>query len=37
VVDHIFERLDVDEDVVAADFDRETAQVVGPLVERAAG
>jgi hypothetical protein len=36
VLGHVVEPAEVDEDVVAADLDRETTQVVGPLVERAA-
>ena len=36
VLHHVVDRADVDEDVVAANLDREATQVVGPLVERAA-
>ena len=36
VLGHVVEPAEVDEDVVAADLDREATQVVGPLVERAA-
>jgi hypothetical protein len=37
VLDHVVEWAEVDEYVVAANLDRKPAQVVGPLVEGAAG
>ncbi len=36
VLDHVVERAEVDQDVVAKKLDREATQVVGPLVERTA-